>query len=261
MRIIYFLLVIIFTSSCKNKTEKIVDYSETDLDVTTSLYPDEITKVFSAHGGLDTWNSMQSLKFTKGEEVTTVNLKNRKSLIETPQHLIGFNGKAVWTKDKDTTVYQGNAKFYYNLMFYFYAMPFVLADNGITYNEVAPLVFEDKTYPGIKIAYESGVGESSDDEYVLYYNPDTFMMEWLSYTVTYFSKEKNDAFRFIRYSDWQKMDSGLLLPKTLNWYNVENNVPTAQRNEVEFTNVVLSNTKPDDTLFEMPDRAQIVEYL
>jgi len=27
-------------------------------------------------------------------------------------------------------------------------------------------------------------------EYILYYNPDTYQMEWLGYTVTYFSKEK-----------------------------------------------------------------------
>ena len=53
-------------------------------------------------------------------------------------------------------------------MFYFYAMPFILADDGIIYEDVAALKFEGKSYPGIKISYESGVGESPEDEYILY---------------------------------------------------------------------------------------------
>ena len=70
-------------------------------------------------------------------------------------------------KSKDKTAYEGNPKFYYNLMFYFYAMPFILADDGIKYTDAEPLVFEGKSYPGIKISYEAGVGESPEDEYVI----------------------------------------------------------------------------------------------
>ena len=73
----------------------------------------------------------------------------------------------------------------------FLTMPFVLADDGINYQDVEPLVFEGKTYPGIQISYESGVGESSEDEYKVYYDPETNKMTWLGYTVTYFSKEKS----------------------------------------------------------------------
>ena len=51
---------------------------------------------------------------------------------------------------------KGIPKFYYNLMFYFYAMPFILADDGIVYEDVKPLDIEGKSYPGIKISYESG---------------------------------------------------------------------------------------------------------
>jgi hypothetical protein len=159
MKKILFLSLIVLISACKNKTAPTIDYSEETLDVTTSIYPENITKIFDAHGGLDKWNTMKSLEFTmkkpNGDEVTTTNLKNRKSLIEMPNHLIGFNGEDVWLKNKDTATYKGNARFYYNLMFYFYAMPFILADDGIIYEEVDALVFEGKSYPGIKISYES----------------------------------------------------------------------------------------------------------
>tara|TARA_R110002049_G_scaffold113243_2_gene263407 strand:+ start:191 stop:982 length:792 start_codon:yes stop_codon:yes gene_type:complete len=259
---IFFLVFSIAMLSCKNKTEKITDYSEENLDVTTSIYPENIAKVFEAHGGLDKWNTMKSLEFTikkpKGDEVTTTDLKNRNSLIEMPNHMIGFNGEDVWLKNKDTAQYKGNPRFYYNLMFYFYAMPFILADDGINYEDVDPLVFEGKEYPGIKISYESGVGESPEDEYIIYFDAETHKMTWLGYTVTYFSKEKSKEFHFIKYSNWQTVE-GLLLPETLTWYNYENNLPTTKKNDLQFTNIVLSKEKTDQDVFEAPEGAEIIE--
>jgi hypothetical protein len=262
------LLLLVFITSvlaCKNKTTSSIDYSEESLDVTTSIYPENITKVFEAHGGLDKWNTMKLLEFTMnkpdGDEITITNLKNRKSIIEMPHHAMGYDGDNVWLKNKDTTAYTlygGNPRFYYNLMFYFYAMPFILADDGINYEEGQPLVFDEQSYPGIKISYETGIGESSDDEYILYYNPETFKMEWLGYTVTFFSKDKAKEFHFRRYNNWQNVN-GLLLPKTIVRYNSENNVPTTVQSENAFTNVKLSTEKPEDAIFEAPAGATIVD--
>ena len=57
---------------------------------------------------------MQSLVFTMpspdGNEITTTNLKPRESLIDMPNHIIGFDGKDVWLHKKDTTSYKGNAR-------------------------------------------------------------------------------------------------------------------------------------------------------
>jgi hypothetical protein len=142
-------------------------------------------------------------------------------------------------------------------MFYFYAMPFVLGDDGINYSESEPLEFEGTTYPGVLISYEAGVGESPEDEYILYYHPETYKMEWLGYTVTYFSKEKGKEFHFIKYSDWQEVN-GLFLPKTLSWYNYENNKPTTFRNDVNFVNVKLSKEVPNEDIFKVPDSTMIV---
>lgn len=256
------IVVVISIFACKNKTTPTIDYSEETLDVTTSIYPENITKIFNAHGGIDAWNTMKSLEFTmkkpNGNEITTTNLKNRKSLINMPNHTIGFDGEQVWLKNKDTAIYKGNAKFYYNLMFYFYAMPFILADDGIIYENVKPLEFEGKSYPGIKISYEAGVGESPEDEYILYYDSETNKMEWLGYTVTYFTKEKGKEFHFIKYSNWQTIE-GLVLPETLTWYNYENNLPTTKRNDLLFTDIKISTETPDSSIFEIPAGATIVE--
>jgi len=257
--------LIVFASCKDNKTTETVestDYTTTELDVTTSTYPESIAKVFDAHGGVDTWRKMHTLKFTiakeSGNEITTTDLHNRKSLIQMPKHTIGYDGQDVWLHKKDTTSYKGNPKFYYNLMFYFYAMPFVLADDGIIYEEAKPLDFEGKTYPGIKISYQSGVGESSDDEYILYYDAETNKMAWLGYTVTFFSKEKAKEFHFIKYSEWQTIN-GVQLPKTLTWYNYENNLPTTKRNDLEFSEVRLTEMKMKSSVFSKPEDAEVVE--
>jgi hypothetical protein len=255
------LLITTLFFSCKQDT-KTTDYKNETLDVTTSIYPENISKIFDAHGTLDAWNTMQSLVFTMpkpdGNEVTTTNLKSRESLIDMPNHTIGFDGNELWLLQKDTTRYKGNARFYYNLMFYFYAMPFVLADDGIIYKDVEPLTFEGNEYKGILISYDAGVGESPEDEYVLYYNPETYKMEWLAYTVTYFSKEKGKEFHLIKYYDWQNVNE-LLLPKIFKWYEFKDNQVGDFQREMNFINVSTSTTKPNDSIFIKPEGSETIE--
>ena len=261
-----FLFLIILVFSCKenkndNFVEKTDDKSER-LDVTTSIYPKNLSKVFDAHGGLSKWNEMQTLTFTvakeSGDEITTTDLKNRKSLIQMPKHSIGFDGEHVWITNNDETEYKGDPKFYYNLMFYFYAMPFVIADDGIIYEDIEPLKFEGNNYPGIKISYQTGVGESPDDEYLMYYDKDSNKMVWLGYTVTYFTEKKSQEFHFIKYSDWQNIN-GLMLPKTLTWYSFEGNKPTKRRRDLVFTDIVLSKDQPNQQVFDKPKVAVTVK--
>ena len=83
-------------------------------------------------------------------------------------------------------------------------------------------------------------------------------MAWLGYTITYFSKEKSKDFHYIKYSEWQQVN-GLLLPKTLQWYQVVDGKITEKRNVVQFTNVMVSKAKMDDVIFLKPEKAEIIE--
>ena len=252
--------------SCKDTRSKTVvesvDYSKENLDVTTSTYPNAIAKVFNAHGGIDRWNTMKTLSFTmdkpSGKEVTTTDLKSRAERIETPTYVLGFDGNELWVQDKEGHTYEGNAKFYKGLMMYFYAMPFIVGDDGIIYEDAEPLMFEGKTYPGILISYESGVGESPDDQYIIYYDEETGQMQWLAYTVTFGKDEKSKEFHFIRYNNWETIN-GLVLPKSVDWYLYENNLPTEKRNTVNFTDINVSDETPDSTLFVKPEGAGRIE--
>ncbi|MEO1260749.1 MAG: DUF6503 family protein [Bacteroidota bacterium] len=232
--------------------------AEPKIDLTK--YPEDLQKIFARHGGLETWNKMKAMSYEivkdGGNEKQMIDLKDRRERIEASSFKTGYDGKDFWL-EADTS-YKGNPVFYHNLMFYFYAMPFVLADDGIIYSEAAPLSFEEKNYPGIKIAFDAGVGVSPEDEYFIHFDPDTYEMAWLGYTVTFSSGKKSQDIHWIRYNDWKNFN-GLLLPNTLSWYKYENGLPTELRNVREFAEVTVSEEAFADDVFAKPEGAEVVE--
>ncbi|WP_298778572.1 DUF6503 family protein [uncultured Polaribacter sp.] len=248
MKKIFLLSLIIIGVSCKNGAKK-----EVAKETKKETFPNELAKVFEKHGGINTWRKAKVLSFNKGEEVHTSDLHSRKIIINSPKYSLGFNGQEVWLDQVDSTAFKGNKDFYYNLYFYFYAMPFVLADDGITYEKVDDLSFEGINYPGYKISYASDKGTSPDDNYIVYYNPKTYQMEWLAYTVTFRSKKPSDKYKIIKYNKWENVN-GLLLPKEITWYKKdENGTPTEPaRPATVFTLPLVSQAKLADSFYEKP---------
>ncbi len=220
-------------------------------------YPAELSTVFKAHGGLDAWKSKRTLIYDipKGSvtETHTIDLQHRLDRIDTEAFSMGYDGKGTWILDPKGA-YEGNPEFYHNLMFYFYAMPFVLADPGIQYTKTPDLEFEGKSYPGLRISYGDGVGTSPEDEYFIHYDRETGRMEWLGYTVTYHSGQKSDNVKWIRYDDWDSFD-GLILPRSISWYNYQGRTIEDLRNTVRFENIRISELQTDPERFRMPEKA------
>lgn len=203
---------------------------------------------------------MKSLSYDivneKGDETQMVDLHSRVERIESSTFQSGYDGKNYWVV-ADTS-YKGNPKFYTNLMFYFYAMPFVLADDGIVYSRVEPLSFEGVDYPGYRISYSEDVGVSPEDEYYIHYYPSTYEMAWLGYTVTFYSGEKSEKISWIRYNDWKQFN-GLKLPNTLSWYKTDEGKITELRNTRTFANVMISDQVFPTEKLAMIEGARIVD--
>ena len=250
MKKIVFIIALVFVISCKKETTKEIK-KEAVVEKTKELFPKELGKVFTRHGGIDNWRKQKVISFNKGEEVHTVDLHSRKTVINHPNYSLGFNGKEVWLEEEKKGTFKSNPKFYYNLFFYFYAMPFVLADEGIIYKKVDDLVYNKISYPGYKISYKSDVGTSPDDNYIIYYNPETYKMEWLAYTVTFKSKKPSDRYNIIKYNKWENVN-GFVLPTELIWYKKdENGTPTEPAGTpTKFTLPLLSQGKLADSFFE-----------
>jgi len=265
--IVVLFVVLISMTACKNEVKETA--SEVAVSTETpkensalASHPPKVKAIFDAHGGVEAWSKMNTLYFEipkeSGPEKHTVALSNRRSLIETDQWSIGYDGTDVWLLQQEEEAYKGNARFYHNLMFYFYAMPFVLADDGINYSAVPTTELDGKFYEGIKISYNDGVGDASKDEYIVYFDSETHLMTWLAYTVTYRTNEKSDNWRYIQYAEWQNLN-GLILPKTLTWYNLEDGKPTEPRSSMNFENIQVSEGLPEAHLFVKPEEAVISE--
>ncbi|WP_276390165.1 DUF6503 family protein [Eudoraea chungangensis] len=260
--LVLFLLSVLI--SCKDKSNTAVNLKESQeasSELEQATFPSALDSVLLAHGGIESWKNQHTLQFVlkKGEltERHTIDLKSRKDKIEFNDYSMGFDGEEVWLLDPKNA-YTGDAVFYHNLMFYFYAMPFVLADPGIVYEETVPLIFEDKSYPGIQIGYETGVGTSPKDQYFVHYDPVTYEMKWLGYTVTYRTGEKSDNIKWIRYNDWRTID-GILLPSSLSWYAYEGRIIKEKKSTRIFENAELSTKSKTKGFYDKPSDAAIVK--
>lgn len=257
--VVFLLLVYVSCKEAPKYGPVDTDRATNEPEVGSKDYPAVLKKVFAAHGGLDLWQSFRTLSFVipKGSEKErhTIDLRTRKEHIYfSPELAIGFDGKGVWIKDKNQ-IYSGDPVFYHNLMFYFFAMPYVLADEGIHYEPTADLTFEGTSYPGIKIGFGDGVGISPKDEYYLYYHPQTHKMMWLGYTVTYGTDTTSNQIKYIQYKNWTKY-KGLLLPSGLTWYKTEDNAPTSPSTMIQFDSITLYKGMPKTPIYEKPLEAR-----
>ncbi len=261
-----FLIVLFLLSACRETPQNAdgtTDSTHENEAVTadTSNLPPELLHILDAHGGLAQWRAQRTLSFELAHEddreLHTVDLWSRRDRVETGAYSLGYDGEGTWLLDPEKQ-YEGNPEFYHNLMFYFYAMPFVLADDGIRYETAEELVFEGKNYPGLRISYGAEVGVSPDDEYFIHYDPETGQMAWLGYTVTYFSEEPSDDFRWIRYDDWTRV-GGLLLPASITWYTYEGRQPLEVRSTVHFEKGSLKDIAQPEDFYRKPEGAAYVE--
>lgn len=254
------LLAILGLVACKNDPKEPREISNY-IERIQNRFPSTLQKVFDAHGGLDIWKKTQTFQFTiitsDVKETHTTDLKSRKTLIESDVYTIGFDGKNVWIKD-DFQKFTGDANFYYNQMFYLFAMPFVVSDPGIFYTERKDTTLEFETYGTLHIGFTRSVGASPQDEYIIYYNKKTMEMAWLGYTVTYFDKKRSKEWHFIKYDKWQEVD-GLKIPKTIVKYETKDGKPDKPLNKIDFYEIEISENQPDDNLFEAVDGSRFVK--
>lgn len=258
--IFIFFTVLFFLVSCDDKKPQEKEPADSKTEKEKS-FPDALSKIFEAHGGLETWDKMNNLCFemekSDGVEVHSTDLNSRKARIEGENFTIGFDGNNVWKVDPENN-FEGNARFYHNLMFYFYAMPFIVSDPGAFYTERKDTILLRKNYGVIHIGFGRNVGDSPEDEYIIYYNKETYRMEWLGYTVTYFEGDKSKDWHFIKYDTWLE-ENGLLLPEKMIWYEAKDNKPVKPTRSVTFSKVVVSETVLPDSLFTAPEDAEFVE--
>ena len=254
MKNLYLLLLVALMFSCEGKKEPLQKAQEPEVDY-YGHHSENIKKVFEAHGGFDSWTKLKQLSYENGGSKTLVDLQNRYTRIESENQTVGFDGEKVWVYPASENADRQRMR--YNLMFYFYAFPFVVGDPGIKYEDLEPLKIGDKMYNAVKISYDAGVGDSPKDNYIIYSDQETHQMEWLMYTATFGGGESSDRYSLIKYDGWQAF-SDVYLPTSLQWYQYSNGeLGDPRGNARAFTNIQVSSEYPAMSNFEIPEGASI----
>lgn len=222
--------------------------------------PKALLAGIEAHGGLERWDEMQTWAYTiprnDKPERHFVDLKTRKVRLSHDDYTVGFDGQEVWVTPNKAAFGNGSPRFYHNLIWYFHAFPFIMADPGINYEVLPAKKMNGKAYDAIKISFNAGVGDAPDDYYIAHFDPDTHQMYLLLYTVTYFQGKPGEKYNAIIFDNWKEVN-GLLVPASFKGYKYENGELGEQRYERAFTDLELTTTPADPTQFEMPAGAAI----
>src|SRR5690606_1966699 len=179
------------------------------------------------------------------------NLESRKIRLSNSEFEIGFNGNQAWISP-NREAYKGNSvKFYHNLYFYFFNIPYVFTDPGVTVEKVEDKLMNGKKYPTFQAKFDSSTGSSPKDQYFMLINPETNRLEYLLYTVTYFGDE-NPPLSVLKYEDYRNSD-GVYFPRILTGYTFENDSTKNLRYQVTFADALLLDEEFDEEIFEKPE--------
>lgn len=227
-----------------------------------------------AHGGLEKWFSNGPLSFHfdyrpigKGSRRNSVQVVDQWSVravhkvADNPAYSYGWDGKNAWSHP-DTADVGVNPRFWATTPFYFVGLPFVLADEGVLLEELAPKEFNGVTYDLVKASYESGVGDAPDDFYVIYIHPETQLMGGLRYIVSYpgfFPDGGHAPEKFMEITGLQTA-GGITVPTGYNTYWFKDGQPEEHITKIDVPKFSFDPQIGDD-YFEIPEGARIQEGL
>ncbi len=224
--------------------------------------------ISTAHG-IEAYRSHQAVRAditvtfggkTMLKGVVTFDTPVGKSRIETEDGTVMvFDGKDAWVTPTDTPIPPGMTRFHLLTWPYFVAAPFKLADPGTQIADAGNKPLDaHRIFPAGKLTFGAGVGDTPDDWYMVYRDPDTDCLAAMSYIVTY-GKTTHDAEKephLAIYEAYEEVD-GVTLPTQLIFWNWE---PALGKIGEQLGSLELSNfqfVEPDETDFTQPDGARI----
>ncbi len=258
-KLFYLLFSFFFLAGCSPSSTD----SKEETPETITSYPELMHQVWEAHGGIENWKRFKALTFSVvrqeagSPEVHQVNLEGREVLINADSFRIGMNDQQVWVAPTLES-YDGNARFYHNLWFYFFNIPFLMSDPGVQAEDGGMRTLNGKQYLAVNVGFEDGIGDAADDQYILLIDPENKKMEWLLYTVTYFINEESSEYYALHYQDYQAVD-GLQMPASLTGHTYANDTTGQVRYSVMFTDVSFSDEPYPEKAFLKPVAGEYTE--
>ena len=259
----YALFFLISISSCQTdpgkSTESTPKTSVKSVSSEEAKGIELLDQCIAAHGGIDNWNKFAGLSYdleSGGKSIYQLTqLQDRRTYTKSENFEIGSDGKTVWAKPNAEKVPGKSAAFYYNLDFYFVAIPFVLKDPGVNVSYLGKASPDGSEYDLLKISYGSEVGLSPEDLYFLYLDPTNHQLKILTYTVSYFDKTNEKVNSGKKYLDYKNVQGILMPTKMVNHRWKDGKLGENSNRDRLITNLKFHKTIPDEKVFEVPEGA------
>lgn len=217
----------------------------------------EFKEVLDAHGDWGQWIQAKAMSYTMihetnlTQETHFINLDSRKIRIDANNFQMGFDGEQTWISPNRESFGGQSVRFYHNLYFYFYTIPYVFTDPGVIVKKIEPKSLNGKSYKTFQVTFEPNKGDSPDDEYYMLINEETNRIEYLLYTVTYFGAT-NPGLNALKYEDYRNA-AGVYFPRIITGYNLEGENTTNVRIQMSFADVLLLEDEFETSIFEKPE--------
>ncbi|MEO1235985.1 MAG: hypothetical protein AAFX76_04275 [Planctomycetota bacterium] len=173
--------------------------------------------------------------------------------------VVVYDGQTAWVSPADATTPGVPARFHVLTWPYFVAVPYKLDDPGTLHEDVGDTPVRDTsgTLPGVKVTFESGVGDTPDDWYIALSDPATHQLKALAYIVTYGTpaEEANKKPSIVLYDDFVEVDGvPFATTWTFHFWNPDAGVDGEPKGTASLSNVAF--VTPPAGAFDKPDGAR-----
>lgn len=172
--------------------------------------------------------------------------------------VIVYDGSTAWLSPADAAVPGPPARFHVLTWPYFVAVPYKLDDPGTHHADagIKTIRDEDEMLPGVKVTFDAGVGDSPDDWYMAFADPDTGRLTALSYIVTYGTplEEASKKPSIVLYDNFVDVDGvPFATTWTFHYWNPETGIDGDPKGQATLSNIAFV-TPPADA-FTKPQGA------
>jgi hypothetical protein len=186
---------------------------------------DVVARMVKAHGGLDAWRNAPAVSFTDrfvmpdGSETSSrviVEQGRRRSTLDvlgSDAHM-AWDGEKAWSVDWDQDL---PPRFLAQLDYYFLNLVWLTQDPGVhlAHEGRRSVRGSGTEYHLVRMTFGEGVGDTPEDYYLLFVDPDTHRLHGCEYIVTYApilpEGVKTTPPHELIYDEWAEVD-GLLVP-------------------------------------------------
>lgn len=212
-RTLPFLICLIINFSCKQKSETInsntVEHDRSSQNAAYSLVAKMVAKV----GSMDKLKALKDVEY----KYTFRDVSNNVSDVSTERYIFegeqswaqydhhtffifpnedglviqGYDGKTTWTSLNNKIIETPEAirlaYFFRKTNFYWFTMMPKLLDEGLEYELLDDRIVNDINYKIVKVTFKENVGDVQD-EYILYINPLSYLVDQFLFTVKSFNQ-------------------------------------------------------------------------